>query len=96
MVASAASWLFVLGDESIWVLHVQERMLVIHGPGSLQQHLTFPTEEALNAYHVSMTERLLGDGWILWGVDRDRRAGHDRRQSRRDTPDRRSKSRTSN
>lgn len=94
MVTNATSWLFVLGDESIWVLCAQERMLAIHGPGELQQHLTFPTDEALNAYQIRLTERLLGDGWILWGVDRDRRGGHDRRQSSRDTPDRRSKNRT--
>ena len=61
----------------------------VYGPGDLQQYFQFSSEAARDAYQVSMTERLLGDGWVLWGADRDRRVGGDRRRASRDTPDRR-------
>jgi hypothetical protein len=93
MVATPASWLFVLGEESIWILHAEGTMFV-YGPGELQQCFRFETDAARDAYQISMTERLLGDGWMLW-VDRDRRERHDRRRTPRETPDRRASPRTS-
>lgn len=63
--------------------------MFIYGPGVLQQCFRFSTDAARDAYQVSMTERLIGDGWVLWGVDRDRRQGSERRHSGRETPDRR-------
>src|SRR5262245_6505282 len=84
-----ASWLFVLGDESIWVIRVQRYLLVVHGPGSLQQHHTFSTDAAVDEFQVLMAERLFEDGWVLWGTDLDRRRGGERRRVARDTPDRR-------
>ena len=83
------SWLFVLGEESIWIMHAAARTMFIYGPGALQQCFRFSTDAARDAYQVSMTERLIGDGWVLWGVDRDRRQGSDRRHAGRETPDRR-------
>ena len=85
-----ASWLFVLGEESIWIVHAPVRTVFIYGPGALQQCFRFSTDAARDAYQVSMTERLIGDGWVLWGVDRDRRQGSERRQVSRDSADRRS------
>jgi hypothetical protein len=91
MATSHPSWLFVLGEESIWIVHGQEGVTFIYGPGDLQQCYQFTTTAARDAYQISMTDRLLGDGWVLWGVDRDRRQGRERRQGSRDTPDRRGK-----
>jgi hypothetical protein len=85
-----ASWLFVLGEESIWVMHAAARTMFIYGPGALQQCFRFSTDAARDAYQISMTERLISDGWVLWGVDRDRRQGADRRQVAREGSDRRS------
>ena len=89
MSTPSASWLFVLGDESIWIMHGAGGATFVYGPGELQQYFQFGSEAARDAYQVSMTERLLGDGWVLWGADRDRRAGGDRRRASRDAPDRR-------
>ena len=83
-----ASSLFVMGEDSIWIVHSEGTMFV-YGPGALQQCFRFGTDAARDAYQVSMTERLLGDGWVLWGADRDRRGGEDRRRAPRPTPDRR-------
>jgi hypothetical protein len=84
-----ASWLFVLGDESIWIMHGADGATNVYGPGELQQCFQFSSESARDAYHVSMTERLLGDGWVLYGADHDRRSGGERRTASRDTRDRR-------
>jgi|SRR5687767_1255066 hypothetical protein len=89
MSTPSASWLFVLGDESIWIMHGANGATFVYGPGDLQQYFQFGSDAARDAYQVSMTERLLGDGWVLWGADRDRRVGGDRRRANRDTPDRR-------
>jgi hypothetical protein len=95
MMTIPVSWLFVLGEESIWIVHGGEGATFVYGPGTLQQCYQFTTEAARDAYQVSMTERLLGDGWMLWGVDRDRREGRDRRGASRTTPDRRATRRES-
>jgi hypothetical protein len=92
MVTGTASWLFVLGEESIWIMHAGDTMFV-YGPGVLQQCFRFASDEARDAYQIGLTERLINDGWVLWGVDRDRREGRDRRQAPRGTSDRRSSGR---
>lgn len=89
MATSSQSWLFVLGDESIWVMHGDQGTTFVYGPGSMQQCFQFGSEAARDAYQVSMAERLLGDGWVLWGADSDRRSGRDRRGESRGGPDRR-------
>lgn len=89
MATTSASWLFVLGEESIWVMHGDQGTTFVYGPGTLQQCYQFGSEAARDAYQVSMAERLLGDGWMLYGADRDRRAGRDRRGTSRGGPDRR-------
>lgn len=89
MMTTSQSWLFVLGEESIWIMHGDEGTTFVYGPGALQQCFQFANESARDAYQVSMAERLLGDGWVLWGADRDRRAGRDRREAPRGSSDRR-------
>ena len=87
MSTAPASWLFVLGEESIWIVHGDEGTTFVYGPGTLQQCFQFGSDAARDAYQVSMAERLLGDGWMLWAADR--RDGGDRRNTTRGTRDRR-------
>lgn len=89
MATTSTSWLFVLGEESIWIMHGDEGTTFVYGPGALQQCFQFGSDAARDAYQVSMAERLLGDGWVLYGADRDRRDGRDRRGTPRGAADRR-------
>lgn len=85
----SSSWLFVNGGESIHVVRVQGPALVVHGPGPARQRHDFAGEDGLQGYQMSLAEQLAERGWILYGVDRDRRVG-ERRANQRGTPDRRS------
>jgi hypothetical protein len=87
MATPSLSWLFVLGDESIWIVHGEAGATFVYGPGALQQCFQFATDAARDAYQVSMAERLLGDGWVLWAGDR--REGRERRGAPRAATDRR-------
>jgi hypothetical protein len=82
------TWLFTRSDQSIYVLRSEGRELVIYGPGSARQRQEFADEEALQSYQMSLAERFADTGWILYGVDRQRRVGERRRQAR-ETADRR-------
>lgn len=84
-----ASWLFVKGDETVWILRPEDFVLLVCGPGSEQRRHTFDGEAALEGFHVWLAEQLMSSGWILWGIDRDRRSGRDRRGAQRDARDRR-------
>jgi hypothetical protein len=90
MTTPSPSWLFVLGEESIWIMHGDEGVTFVYGPGAMQQCFQFANDAARDAYQVSMAERLLGDGWVLWAGDRDRRERRERRGAPRATTDRRS------
>jgi hypothetical protein len=79
-----ASWLFIRGQESIWVERPFGSSLVVAGPGARREQRNFISDEALNAYQVSLAETLTAGGWFLWGVDRDRRSGAERRTLERD------------
>jgi len=85
----AASWLFIKGQETIWVLRLDADHLVVCGPGSWREHFTFAGDEEVETFQVSYAERLMAGGWILWGVDRERRSGWERRAGARDAVDRR-------
>jgi hypothetical protein len=48
--------------------------LVVAGPGKTpRQERDFPGEAELDRFQMDLAERLAGDGWFLWGVNRDRR-----------------------
>ena len=83
------SWLFVKGDETIWIVRPEKYVLLVCGPGALQEHQSFDSEDALEGFQVWLAEELISSGWILWGIDRDRRSGRDRRLAGRETPERR-------
>ena len=85
----AASWLFIKDSESIWVERPHGRLIIVAGPGQAHEQRDFISEEALEQFRISLAERLAGDGWFLWGVNRERRQAGDRRSTSRGTPDRR-------
>jgi hypothetical protein len=84
-----ASWLFIKDGESIWIERPYGFSMVVAGPGTRREQHDFPDEQAVQAFQVSIGERLSADGWFLWGFDRDRRSGRDRRRIDRNAPDRR-------
>lgn len=88
-----ASWLFIKGAESVWIERPYGRCIIVAGPGRAREQHEFPSEEALQAFQVNIAERLTADGWFLWGYDRERRTGRDRRKADRSSPDRRAKRR---
>ena len=83
------SWFFVKGNETVWIVRTDEHSLLVCGPGQTREHHRFDGEKDMNGFHMWLADDLISDGWILWGVDRDRRHHEDRRLVRRDTPDRR-------
>jgi hypothetical protein len=83
------SWLFVKGEDTIWVLRSADGHVAVCGPGTEREDFSFDGDKAMEAFQVSFAERLMLTGWILWGVDRERRAGQERRSSARETVDRR-------
>lgn len=84
-----ASWLFVKDGESIWIERPHGFSMVVAGPGAQREQHDFSDEQAVQDFQVHIGERLSADGWFLWGHDRDRRNGRDRRSIDRTTPDRR-------
>lgn len=83
-----SSWLFIKDNQSIWVERPHGRLLVVAGPGSARDERDFISDEALDQFQIALAEKLAGDGWFLWGVNRERRQV-DRRKTIRGTPDRR-------
>jgi hypothetical protein len=84
-----ASWLFVKGDESIWVLRSAGGHIAVCGPGTHREDYRFDHDKGMEAFQVSFAERLIASGWILWGIDRERRSGRERRADERAIADRR-------
>ena len=89
-VSPSSSWLFIKDSQSIWVERPHGRLLVVAGPGESREQRDFISEEALDQFQIALAERLAGDGWFLWGVNRERRQATERRRMTRGTPDRRS------
>ena len=87
--SSSASWLFIKDQQSIWVERPHGRLLVVAGPGKTRDERDFISEEALDQFQIALAEKLAGDGWFLFGVNRERRQAVDRRKASRGTPDRR-------
>lgn len=93
-VTTPSSWLFIKDKQSIWIERPHGRVLVVAGPGPTCEQRDFISEQALDHYQMMLAERLASEGWFLFGVNRERRMAADRRQTTRDTPDRRSAPRT--
>ena len=88
-VPPTASWLFIKDNQSIWVERPHGRLLVVAGPGRQHEQRDFISDEALDQFQIALVEKLVDDGWFLWGMDRDRRLESDRRRIPRNAPDRR-------
>ncbi len=84
-----ASWLFVKDGQSIWIERPGGFSMIVAGPGPKREEHEFPNEQALQAFQIEIGERLTDSGWFLWGFDRERRSGRERRGIDRSTPDRR-------
>ncbi|MGE0591792.1 MAG: hypothetical protein AB7G23_01560 [Vicinamibacterales bacterium] len=85
---SAGSWLFTRGPESIHIVRQEGGRLTVEGPGAKHQQHRFDTEDAIQRFQVTLAEELSEAGWLLFGVDRERRTGRERRTTGRG-PDRR-------
>jgi len=88
-VSASSSWLFIKDNQSIWVERPRGRLLIVAGPGDTHEQRDFISDQALDLFQIALAERLVDDGWFLWGVDRDRRLEADRRRLPRNAPDRR-------
>ena len=88
-VSPSASWLFIKDSQSIWVERPHGRLLVVAGPGKSREQRDFISDEALDQFQIALAERLAGEGWFLWGVNRTRRQAQERRRVARGTTDRR-------
>ena len=93
-VSPSSSWLFIKDNQSIWVERPRGRLLVVAGPGMQHEQRDFISDEALDQFQMALAERLAGDGWFLWGVNRERRLAADRRRLDRGTADRQMTRRT--
>jgi hypothetical protein len=71
--------LFVRGDQSIWIERPFGCSMVVAGPGTTRAQHDFPDEDALQNYQMVIADRLASSGWMLWGVNRQRRSGTERR-----------------
>ena len=86
-----ASWLFVKGEQSIWIERPFGCSMVVAGPGTSREQHDFPDEDALQNYQMAIADRLASAGWLLWGVNQQRRNGAERRARTRGS-DRRGRS----
>jgi hypothetical protein len=84
--------LFVKGDQSIWIERPHGCSIVVAGPGPAREQHDFKDEKALESYQIAIADKLAAAGWLLWGVNRQRRTESDRRRAGRPTPERRSSS----
>ena len=71
--------MFVKDGQSIWVERVPEHSMIVAGPASAREERSFPNKDSLQAFQISLGERLTSSGWFLWGFDRERRETTERR-----------------
>ncbi len=84
-----ASWLFIKGEQSIWIERLDRNRMIVAGPAAAREERDFIGEDALQAFQINLAEQLTNDGWFLWDFDRERRQMAERRGVARATGDRR-------
>jgi hypothetical protein len=70
------SWLFVKGDESVWMSRATACDLLISGPRSERLRCGFNNASGLESYQADLASDLLAAGWELLGEGYDRRRSH--------------------
>ena len=84
------SWLFVRGDQSIWIFRPNSNDLLVSGPGPTRLRCGFHDDAGPEMYQAEIASELTAAGWLLLGEGYDRRRKRsDRRRAPRVTPDRR-------
>lgn len=68
-----ATWLFTRDNESIWVERAESRTMTVTGPARLHVCYEFESDARLLAFQVSLAEQLSSRGWMLHGINADRR-----------------------
>ena len=63
--------------------------MMVAGPAAAREERSFPDEDSLQAFQMSLGERLTNGGWFLWGFDRERRETTEHRGGARPAGDRR-------
>jgi hypothetical protein len=81
--------LFIKGEQSIWIERPFGCSMVVAGPGATREQHDFADEDALQNYQIAIADKLAAAGWLLWGVNRQRRNGAERRVASRGTDRRR-------
>lgn len=90
MMLVPTSWLFVRGDQSIWIFRPNSNDLLINGPGHARVRCGVHDDAGLEMYEAEIASELATAGWLLLGEGYDRRRKRsDRRRTPRVTPDRR-------
>jgi hypothetical protein len=85
---SPATWLFNKEQETIWIVRPEAYLLIVCGPGSARTQYRFGGEAEMQRFQMMLADDLTSTGWMLWGIDRERRR-RERRQADRNTSDRR-------
>lgn len=83
------SWLYIRGEESVFVYEVARLQLAICGPGADRQIRTFRTADDLFQFNQRHANMLAGSGFRCEGFGIERRGGADRRRVSRTPGDRR-------
>jgi hypothetical protein len=69
----ASSWLFTRNDESVYLSRAGKFTMLVAGPGQRRQQLHFDDEPAVQEYQRQIADQMASSGWILYGVDQERR-----------------------
>jgi hypothetical protein len=77
------SWLFIKDPHSIYISRADAYSVVVAGPGRARQQLAFEDEQGVQHYQAQVAGRMAARGWILYGVDQQRRVGEPRTRPRR-------------
>lgn len=75
------SWLFVKGDESVWIYRPTASDLMIFGPRSERLRVGFADARGLESYQADLAADLVSAGWEALGEGYERR-----RRTRSDSP----------
>jgi DNA-binding response OmpR family regulator len=73
------SWLFVRGDESVWIVRGRNFQVTVYGPGWKRRVYHFDSELELSSFQADYEQRLVNTGFSFEAFREDRRRPCDRR-----------------